>query len=822
MKKTITTAIIGLAALCGGAAELFFYSPANGEGGLRFAVSDDGKTWRGIGNGTDFVRSDFGSWGPGKKMWRPRLYNTSEGWICLFQTDKEGEVTGAAKSPDLINWMPQEYYSTAVADNFDFIKEASFRPQEIELDGKKITGYALNADDATIARLESHAKERARLAALYSEHCDKDPERFAGLQPLYAKVTASGVSREISPLLMGIFFEDISHAADGGLYAELIQNRDFEYSPGENWREKDWGPSFAWSVSGDNLSLTISEENPLHANNPHFARLEIKSGLPIIGNRNGLVNNGFDGISLKKGASYRFRLKARANKKIPVGVELADRDGKKLASGKFNVKKSEKWDSYELVLTATADCANSSLHIIPGSGGILDLDMVSLFPVDTYKGRDNGLRKDLAQTLADLKPRFVRFPGGCVAHGNGIDNIYDWKGSIGNLEERKPLSNLWGYHQTRGLGYYEYFLFCEDIGAEPLPVVAAGVPCQNSSVASRYSKDKITSYGQQGGIPMEHMEEYIQDVLDLIEYANGDTTTEWGRKRAEAGHPEPFNLKYIGIGNEDMITEVFKERFEMINSAVKKAYPEITVIGTVGPFYEGADYEEGWRLAKDLKVDMVDEHYYVDPAWLIYNQNFYDSYDRKGTKVYLGEWAAHLPGRPSNIETALSEALYLTSVERNGDVVSMSSYAPLLAKEGHTHWRPDLVYFSNTAINLTPDYHTMRLYGENSGTRYFDAEIDVATENDKVRSRFGVSIVKDDVSGDVIVKAVNLLPVETTVDVDLRKLFTDSKSLSSVRTVMSGSPADEKGKLVTDRVSLESPLFTLPLSPYSFTVLRIK
>ncbi len=385
------------------------------------------------------------------------------------------------------------------------------------------------------------------------------------------------------------------------------------------------------------------------------------------------------------------------------------------------------------------------------------------------------------------------------------------------------MSNLWGYHQTRGLGYHEYFQFCEDIGAEPLPVLAAGVPCQNSWTPSQFSHDAVTNYGQQGGLPMDSIDGYIQDVLDLIEYANGPAVSKWGAKRAQAGHPEPFNLKYIGIGNEDMITEVFKERFNKINAAVKKAHPEITVIGTVGPFYEGADYEEGWRLAKEQNVDMVDEHYYVDPAWLIYNQDFYDDYDRNGTKVYLGEWAAHLPGRPSNMETALSEALYLTSVERNGDVVTMSSYAPLLAKDDHTQWKPDLIYFNNTEVRPTTDYHTMRLYGENSGSRYLKNEFHVDTDNEKAAARVGASVVKDEETGDIIVKLVNMLPVETTIDVDLKKFFPDGQgAVNSVRTVMNGAPSQEKASIKTDRVSLASPFFSIPLPAYSFTVLRIK
>ena len=622
---------------------------------------------------------------------------------------------------------------------------------------------------------------------------------------------------------MGIFFEDINYSADGGLYGELVQNRDFEYVAGES-RDKEWGPKYGWSVTGDKIGFSISTDNPIHANNPHFARLEVQGGIATLVNNGGnaFVNSGYDGIAVSKGEPYRLRLKARSTKKMPLEVNIISEHGRKVAGGKLKLKQSRDWLDYELILTPDEYSPKSTLQLVPKNNGTLDLDMVSLFPVNTFKGRENGLRADLAQTLADLKPRFVRFPGGCVAHGNGLDNVYDWKGSIGKLEERKPLWNLWGYHQTRGLGYHEYFQFCEDIGAEPLPVLAAGVPCQNSSRASRFTHNDLTKYGQQCGLPMDSLDGYIQDVLDLIEYANGPASSAWGRKRAEAGHPEPFNLKYIGIGNEDMITEVFEERFNRINAAVKKAHPEIMVVGTVGPFYEGPDYDEGWRIAREQNVDLVDEHYYVDPAWLIYNQDYYDDYDRNGTKVYLGEWAAHLPGRPSNMETALAEALYLTSVERNGDVVSMSSYAPLLAKDGHTQWKPDLIYFNNTEVRPTTDYETMRLYGENGGDRYLNSKLVVNSDNPKARARIGGNIVKDSKSGDMIVKLVNMLPVETTMEVDLKKHFPESKgALKSVRTVMSGSPADSKASVKTDRVTLESPFFNISLAPYSFTVIRI-
>ncbi len=822
MKKSILAGLCALASLCGGATELFFYSPEDGSGGLRFAVREGDGEWQSIGNGYDFLRSDYGSWGWGKKMWNPQLFPTSTGWSCLFRVNPEGTATGWAQSPDLINWRPQEFIATADTTKLTFRSNVGFMPSMIELNGEKVSGNVMKADRKLVDGLVAYAKERARLAELYSEHCDGDAQRFAGLKPLHGTLTATGETKDISPLLMGIFFEDINYAADGGLYGELIQNRDFEYSSAD---KENWGPKDAWKVDGNNIDFSIATENPVHPNNPHYARLDVKSG--IAGSVNfasdGFVNSGFDGIALKKGEPYRLRLKARSTKKMPLGIDLVSAHGKVVASGKVTLKKDDKWGDYELVLTPNEHSPKSSLKIVPKGNGVVDLDMVSLFPVNTFKGRENGLRADLAQALADLKPRFVRFPGGCVAHGNGLDNMYDWKGSIGPLEARKPLSNLWGYHQTRGLGYHEYFQFCEDIGAEPLPVLAAGVPCQNSWTPSQFSHYAVTNYGQQGGLPMDSIDGYIQDVLDLIEYANGPAVSKWGAKRAQAGHPESFNLKYIGIGNEDMITEVFKERFNKINAAVKKAHPEITVIGTVGPFYEGADYEEGWRLAKEQNVDMVDEHYYVDPAWLIYNQDFYDDYDRNGTKVYLGEWAAHLPGRPSNMETALSEALYLTSVERNGDVVTMSSYAPLLAKDDHTQWKPDLIYFNNTEVRPTTDYHTMRLYGENSGSRYLKNEFHVDTDNEKVAARVGASVVKDEETGDIIVKLVNMLPVETTIDVDLKKFFPDGQgAVNSVRTVMNGAPSQEKASIKTDRVSLASPFFSIPLPAYSFTVLRIK
>ncbi len=311
------------------------------------------------------------------------------------------------------------------------------------------------------------------------------------------------------------------------------------------------------------------------------------------------------------------------------------------------------------------------------------------------------------------------------------------------------------------------------------------------------------------------MPDYVQDVLDLIEYANGDVTTEWGARRAEAGHPEPFNLKYIGIGNEDLIGEVFVPRFKMIYDAVREKYPEVTVIGTVGPFFEGSDYEAGWELARELDIPMVDEHYYVAPGWYIYNRDFYDKYPRTGTKVYLGEYASHAPGRPSTLETALSIALYLTDVERNADVVTMTSYAPLLAKNGHTQWRPDLIYFDNTSVYPTVDYQVQKLYGNNSGNSYMPAAVNIATDNDKAKARVGSSIVKDEATGDYIVKLVNMLPVAANVNLDLVPLGVTAEKVMAEQ--LAGDPAATD--TAVKKVEISLPEAVLP--PYSFTVIRL-
>ena len=796
---------------------LFSYAHADGQSGLRFAWSPDGRKWLPVADGYDYVKCDFGPWGSEKKMFSPWLMqDAADGsWHCIWTATRSGEVLAHAASPDLLKWGAQSYFTKEERRNYELSSPLPTMEMSVMLNGKKEVGWKQRVPYGTVERLVRYADHKKYRQQLYGERAEEDLVRFAGLKPLKATIQVDASrGKSISDHLIGIFFEDINYAADGGLYAELVQNRDFEYSSKDGSRQ-GWDANYAWSVDGQG-SMEIATEHPVHENNPHYAVLDIRQ----VGAS--LLNDGYDGITLKKGEKYDFSCFARIageNKGGKVVVCLLDQAGNEV--GKTLVKVSSKsWKKLKGVLTAQEDVRAAKLALRPEVSGTYHFDMVSLFPQNTFKGRKNGLRADLAQVLADLHPRFVRFPGGCVAHGDGIDNIYDWKGSIGPLEARKPLRNLWGYHQTRGLGYFEYFQFCEDIGAEPVPVLAAGVPCQNSGTCSHHSKDEIGCKGQQGGIPMEEMPAYIQDVLDLIEYANGDARkTEWGRRRAEAGHPKPFNLKYIGIGNEDLITEVFEERFTMIYKAVREKYPEVTVIGTVGPFYEGTDYDEGWKLATRLGVPMVDEHYYVAPGWFIHNQDYYDRYDRNKSKVYLGEYAAHLPGRPSNLETALSEALYLTAVERNADVVSMTSYAPLLAKEGHTQWRPDLIYFNNEEVKPTVGYYTQQMYGQNAGNEYFDSTIKLDSRRDDVKKRVGVSVVKDSVSGDFIVKLVNMLPVEVSAKIELEGVTFVNPTAQ--KTVLTGSPKDEKVIPIKENMEVQGQGFAYTLPSYSFTVIRV-
>lgn len=624
-------------------------------------------------------------------------------------------------------------------------------------------------------------------------------------------------SKKISTKLFGLFFEDINYSADGGLYAELIQNRSFEYNPTE---QREWHPLSYWEYICPGFSIgriSVETTAPLHPVNTHYVVLDIEH----VGHEEkftgesgvGLINTGFDGIVIRKGEKYNFSMFAQqlSDTSIDFLISLKNTKGEELARSKVKTS-SKEWKKYKTSLTASEDCDTASLVVLAQTNGKVALDMISLFPEKTFKNRANGLRADLAQILADMKPKFIRFPGGCLVHGDGLGNMYRWKNTVGPVEQRKEQRNIWGYHQTAGLGYFEYFQFCEDIGAKPVPVVPAGVCCQNSGGTWR-----IGGTGQKA-LPKGQMPEYIQEVLDLIEWANAPATSKWGAVRAAAGHPEPFNLEYLGIGNEDKMTPEFNERFEMIYKVVKEKHPEITLIGTVGPFLNGKDFDEGWELANKLKIPMVDEHYYTQPEWFLSNQFRYDNYDRKASKVYLGEYASW----GNKMWNAIAEAAYLTGIERNGDIVALASYAPLLAKKGFTQWKTDMIFFDNVNICPTPNYYVQKMFMNNQGDRYF-GNIVRMTKNDTL---LAASCVLDSKSGDIIIKLVNAAEEAKKVDINLSK-FKNMKTDAEM-TILSGKKDDENTfenlqKVVPKRSEYKvSKKFNYEAPAISLTVIRIK
>ena len=781
----------------------------NGTRNFQIAYSIDGKHWTHVA--CNLFESDFGTWGSEKKLHYPVLSYDGNTYRATFIPNPKKPHIATTSSENLALWKPQDYPR---------IEEGRLAAtvEEQRLKSERNVIRIPYADLQNLLTKQRMAEQNAAWERENFVASGKALERQAGEIRATLKVNWND-RKAISPNLMGIFFEDISYAADGGLYAELVQNRDFEYTSDDH---KDWHAQTAWRLEGENATWRIETENPIHANNAHYAVLTSQAA----GAR--LVNEGWDGIVADKGKKYNLTLFAKGKGSLRVSIVNGDK-----AIASTVVKATADWKPIKAVLTASESADSAVLAIEPLQAGTLCLDFISLFPQDTYKGRANGLRKDLAEVIADLKPRFVRFPGGCATHGQGIDNIYHWQATVGELWERRPDMNIWHYHQTRGLGFYEYFQFCEDIGAEPLPVLAAGVPCQNSQRGGD---------GQQGGIPFEKelngqpspytyngqpltMESYLQELLDLIEWANGDAkTSELARLRAKAGHPKPFNMKYLGIGNEDLISDTFLERYRFLIDGIKKAHPEITVVGTVGPFWEGSDYEYGWREAKEQGIEIVDEHYYNTPGWYFHHRDFYDNYDRNGTKVYLGEWAS----KGNNVSNALVEAAYLTNVERNADVVVMSSYAPLLAKRGHTNWNPDLIYFDNRQISPTANYYVQRAFGQNSGDEYVYSDLEITCEDKQftksAEERIDQSVVVDTKTGDIIIKMVSLLPKETSIDVVLGDEVLQGYDQTATLSVLAQSTAPDRQKeweVNETRQMNVSGDFTMTLPAYSVSVIRL-
>ncbi len=515
----------------------------------------------------------------------------------------------------------------------------------------------------------------------------------------------------ISPTLYGVFFEDINYAADGGLYAQLLRNRSFEYRSLQNPTRYD--ALTGWMFNHRNKGAGKAElmsADPIHPNNPNYMRVTVEGGDYRI------VNAGFPkqdtrpGITVKKDAEYRFSIWLRqVDFEGEILVALEDSKGT-LLSNEIAVKPDgtdfQELDGFRL--TGLAD-GTVWLRMLVRGAGAFDMDMASLLPSDCYGAdwQNGGLRRDLVQALKDLKPSFLRFPGGCVVEGSYYKrNFYNWKDTIGPLETRKENENTWGYMQSYGLGFHEYFQLCEDIGALPLPVVHAGVLCQ-----ARGTDEPPTLKAE--------MDAHIQDVLDLLEYALGGTDTAWGRKRAENGHPEPFDLRYLAIGNENWGAEYFS-RYGQIEKAVKAAYPDIVCVVAAGPVADGGLFEDNWRrIRAGFPKDMVDEHYYMASDWFLKNVDRYDRYDRNGNPIFLGEYAAHEPAisgrRPNNLYSALCEAAYLTGIERNSDLVRLSCYAPLFAREGFAQWTPDMIWFNESDVLKTPNYYVQQIFSTTRG-----------------------------------------------------------------------------------------------------------
>ena len=636
-------------------------------------------------------------------------------------------------------------------------------------------------------------------------------------------VKAPAGGKKISNELIGIFFEDISSSADGGLCAELIQNGSFEFSPSER---DGWGPGTAWRTVRPGHSLGYIEprqQDPIHPNNPNYMRLNIErvghyydyNGWTGVG----IQNDGYDGILLKGGEKYDFSVFLRnpdgKDKEVRAVLMVPGRGFRAqatvLADTTFTVSGKE-WKKYEYTLTASQDCPNASLQLLSLTTGVMDIDMVSIFPQDTYKG--HGLRKDLAQALVDLNPKFMRFPGGCVVHGggDGFWDTYRWKTTVGPRETRKGIKNTWGYHQSMEMGFFEYFQFCEDAGMEPLPILPCGVSCQGTNGGWNMRTQA------QDAIPMEDMQEWADEALDLIEWANGPADSKWGKVRADAGHPEPFNLKYLGLGNEEKITPEFEERFKFIYDQVRAKYPDIVIVGTAGPGSHpgNGDYEEGWKFATELGVDILDEHYYEQRNYFLTSRQ-YDSYPRdRNTKVYLGEYAA----KDKKLIDALAEGLYLLHVERNADVVVMTSYAPLFARKNTNNWNPDLIYFDNERPFLTCSYYVQQMFGQSSGDYYYGDCVSFDRADDNL---LGQSVVLDTQARKLYLKVCNAGENAAKATIDLSR-FGGFKNVT--KTVIKGEPNDENNfdeqpiAPVKESVKLKSKA-TLDVEPYSITLYSI-
>ena len=604
-------------------------------------------------------------------------------------------------------------------------------------------------------------------------------------------IQAGKPGAEIQPTMYGLFFEDINYAADGGLYAELVKNRSFEFPQ----------HFMGWKTFG---KVSLKDDGPFERN-PHYVRLAY-AGHPH--KQTGLDNEGFFGIGIKKGAEYRFSVWARvAEGETPakIRVELADTKsmGEQQAFATADVTvDSREWKKYQVILKPEVTNPKAILRIFLASRQTVDLEHISLFPVDTWQGHENGLRKDLAQALADIKPGVFRFPGGCIVEGTDIASRYDWKKSVGMVENRPLNENRWqytfphrffpDYYQSYGLGFYEFFQLSEEIGAEPLPVLSCGLACQ-------FQNPNMDAH-----VPLCDLESYIQDALDLIEFANGAVDTPWGKVRADMGHPAPFNLKFIGIGNEQWGKE-YPEHLEPFVKAIRKKYPDIKIVGSSGPNSEGEQFDYLWPEMKRLKADLVDEHFYRPEAWFLSQGARYDNYDRKGPKVFAGEYACHGKGKKWNhFHASLLEAAFMTGLERNADVVHMATYAPLFAHVEGWQWRPDMIWFDNLNSVRTVSYYVQQLFATHKGTNVLSLTMNKKpVTGAEGQNGLFASAVCDKNKNEIIVKVANTSDKKQPLSLIFNGLK-KKEVLSGARCIKLSSADMDKDN------TIENPLAIIP------------
>jgi alpha-L-arabinofuranosidase len=623
---------------------------------------------------------------------------------------------------------------------------------------------------------------------------------------------------DVQSTMWGIFFEDINLGADGGLYAELVKNRSFEFAaPLMGWKEQK-----TESASG---SLLVQNRGEKQAQNPRFLKVTNKN----TGGKYGLSNEGFRGIGVQKGDTYDFSVWARqaSKQKMTLKIELQNPAGEVLGKADITINQTD-WTKQKCSISVNATEPKAKLFLWLEGKGAVDLDIISLFPQKTWKGRAGGMRADLVQLLADMKPGFLRFPGGCIVEGRELATRYQWKKSIGNADEREVMINRWNnefahrptpdYFQSFGLGFFEYFQLAEDIGAEPLPILNCGMACQ-------FNSGEV--------VPLDQLDPFIQDALDLIEFANGSaTTTKWGKLRSDLGHPAPFNLKLMGVGNEQW-GEQYVERHPIFTKAIKDKYPDIRLISSVGPSPDGEQFEYLSKEMTTMKADIVDEHYYRNPEWFLQNAGRYDKYPRTGPRIFAGEYAAQSvavvsPDNKNNWRCAISEAAFMTGLERNADLVHLASYAPLFAHTEGWQWTPNLIWFDNLRSYGTPNYYVQKLYATNKGTKI----LPISYQNAAASGQDGLyaSSTFDAATGEVIVKIVNTTAIAKPAEIifnqkskakgaNTGKIWVlkseNPESLNSLEYPMAISPKESE-------IIVKDGKTVLILAANSFSVVRVK